>query len=796
MSKFKVGDKVRITKEFPQSTKDSYGLDGDSLTSSDMLKMLGELGVIVPPVGGGNNVKVDGFSDPYYWQDDDLIPVVENATEIKPITQEIKESLRPGARVTCIKGTGRPAYFTVGKTYEVGKDRGAEFCLCLLDDEGDSNDFAPMDSFALATEEQTTNVIIHEGTAVKRSGIRLPEPLTLEQAQKLKKGQKLVLLKHHLDCTVGKVYELREDYSGNHPTQLFTYDDVGDPLMIGISSWGLPLEESVVEDTREDIIRDMNKAAETNDRAAFSEVMNRLSEYVTKEQKKKQSTDSAEGESTVATVIGGTKSAGISAAQKAEFQSRFKNVDVGIVNEGTKIILPTDPFSMSKQEAIDSLTRAIKADEEEVSIHEEVDAYPLDGAFALMKSLELIYGWVDAVPTPGFFGPVPPSMVTLEVGYKQTTQVLWGGFKVPNIDGQLETGATSKHGRYIFCISGKVKKKCQGAVKQLADAVRDYVSKYSVYKSQAVRLITTDEGEFDPNSPPVFLNPADGKSLEQELTFSKKVYEQVNTSLFTPLEHTQLCRDLSIPLKRTVLLEGKFGTGKTLTATVASYKATLNGWTYIYLDRVTAMAQALVFARQYAPAVIFAEDIDRATPEGRTVQVDDILNNLDGIDSKKHEVITILTTNHVEKIEPAMLRPGRFDAIISVTAPDAEAAEKLMRLYARGLIRNTENLTEAGKELDGQIPAVIREVVERAKLYAISRCRKGETVTELKGQDLAASARGMKAHLELMNPKKAVLDTPEQALGNAFKELTKTGVQQYLNGTKQKIKEIHKATVD
>jgi transitional endoplasmic reticulum ATPase len=132
---------------------------------------------------------------------------------------------------------------------------------------------------------------------------------------------------------------------------------------------------------------------------------------------------------------------------------------------------------------------------------------------------------------------------------------------------------------------------------------------------------------------------------------------------------------------------------------------------------------------------------------------------LDGVLSKKAEVITVLTTNHVEVIHPVMLRPGRLDAIISITPPDAETCERLIRLYGAGLIDPTTDLTEVSETLSAgkQIPATIREVVERSKLAMISA---GET--SVTGRALQVTALGMTAHLELLNKPKTEPTDAEQ----------------------------------
>lgn len=140
------------------------------------------------------------------------------------------------------------------------------------------------------------------------------------------------------------------------------------------------------------------------------------------------------------------------------------------------------------------------------------------------------------------------------------------------------------------------------------------------------------------------------------------------------------------------------------------------------------------------------------TEGDRDEKMDAILNTIDGVDTKGMELVVVLTTNHVDTIEPAMMRPGRLDAVISVTAPDAAAVTKLIRLYARGQLDPNTDLTRVGEKLEGQIPAVIREVVERSKLAAIHRMNADEDLT-LQSADLEIAANQMLNHVRLMTPK-------------------------------------------
>jgi transitional endoplasmic reticulum ATPase len=144
------------------------------------------------------------------------------------------------------------------------------------------------------------------------------------------------------------------------------------------------------------------------------------------------------------------------------------------------------------------------------------------------------------------------------------------------------------------------------------------------------------------------------------------------------------------------------------------------------------------------------------------------------VDSKDSEIILVLTTNEVENIHQGMLRPGRLDAVIAVERPDAEAVTRLMRLYGRGLIDETEDLTRIGMELAGSTPAVVREVVERAKLTALSL---SDQPLKLTGEALLISAQTMKGHLMLLNKKTPKEPHAMEILGTAISKCLVDGMQ-------------------
>lgn len=443
-------------------------------------------------------------------------------------------------------------------------------------------------------------------------------------------------------------------------------------------------------------------------------------------------------------------------------EMKFK--DVNIVNEGSQITLPT---GMSPQEGVKWLQRKMAEDDRTVAINEQIDAFPLDGAYALARALNRKYGFTSLVPTPSFFGERPPVLIGVSINANTTVQVPWGRMQIPNVAGHLSTHVSQKDGRQIFVIGGEVKQRHKAEIAEIAQMAREIVRNESIYKGKAIKVSfpNISPEDFDPTAhAPKFIDVTTVN--ESDLIFPDSVHRTVTDSLFTPIEKTQQCRDYKIPLKRGILLEGPYGTGKTLTAYVTAKKAVANGWTFIYLNSVAELQRAIFFAQQYGPAVIFAEDIDQVLKGGRDDAMNGILNTIDGVDTKGSELIVVLTTNHVDDINPAMLRPGRLDAVIPVRPPDAKAVARLIKLYARGLVNENENFEEAGRILDGKIPAIIREAVERSKLSALSVLEDGQPLL-LTGESLAAAATGLMAQVELINPKRNEKPHPLEILGRS-----------------------------
>jgi len=474
----------------------------------------------------------------------------------------------------------------------------------------------------------------------------------------------------------------------------------------------------------------------------------------------------------------------ISEATKAK-KIQWDKLDVRIEHAGRIITLPGEPGNMPIDKAIDALKKRMDADNQQVRVHEIIDAYPLDGLVAFVKAIKLLHGWANPVSTSDMFGPQPPHILSVKTGHRDedVVQCPYGSFQLPGVEEKIQasfTGAPKGNGQ-VLVIHGTIKQKDKHLVLEIATEARRIVKAESIYKGKAVRIGVDEDGLLEQGNPPEFMDVSE--IGESDLIFNDNIKHQIDTNILVPIKYTTKCRKHKIPIKRGILLEGPFGTGKSLTARMVARVAEDNGWTFILLDRVQGLNTALEFANRYSPAVVFAEDIDRIASE-RDDATNDLINTIDGVVSKRSEIMTILTTNFADKLNPVILRPGRLDAVISLKAPDRDAVERLVRFYAGSLLPEKVALPKSSAELAGQIPASIRECVERAKLGMIGR---GDVM--LADNDVFIAAETMKNHLALLN-KDDVAPTDAEQLATSLKNVLKNGEEKTLDTIKDVVIDI------
>jgi len=418
----------------------------------------------------------------------------------------------------------------------------------------------------------------------------------------------------------------------------------------------------------------------------------------------------------------------------------WTKLDTGIEYRGKKIVLPGEPGEMPIESAIETLHRIDQSNKQTFDAMETIEGLPWDAAVAAFLAMQDIYGVVLPKTVMTWFGPRDPSFLTVKTGIKASdvVQVPVGQMTLPGMVNPVNVTIFAGGVRMY----GKVNKKDRARLVEIATRAREIVNTSSIYKGKAIALKVDDEGDLDLSEQPDFFDVSGVK--ETDAIYNRATQAIIRTAILAPMKHTEACRKNNISLKRGILLEGRYGCGKSLTARVAAKVAQDNGWTFIVLDRAQGLKAALETARRYQPCVVFAEDIDRFGDRTKE-KVNDLVNLLDGLVPLGSAIMTVLTTNHLDRIDKALLRPGRLDAVISIDAPDAEAVTRLITHYAGDALAADVKLEATGERLAGQIPASIAEVVKRAKLAMLTEDRR-----DLTEDDLLIAAESAMRHLALL----------------------------------------------
>jgi hypothetical protein len=425
----------------------------------------------------------------------------------------------------------------------------------------------------------------------------------------------------------------------------------------------------------------------------------------------------------------------------------WSSIDTQVEHQGKKIVLPGEPADMDYDVAIETIARVRDQENQQFDVTEIVKGAPWDALVSTYMAMQELYGVVTVHSAKSFFGDIRPDFITIDIGPnpEDKIQVPMGTMRLPNFDEPVNV----RLHRTGCVISGVVKKRDRARLIEIANKARELLQQKSVYRGKSFTLKVDEDGDLNLGQQPEFMDLS--RVQESDIIHTRDTELMIRTNIFSPLKNTQACRDHKIPLKRGILLSGRYGTGKSLTARVTAKVATDNGWTFINLGRSQGLKAAIEFGKSYQPCVIFAEDIDRNADRSEE-SVNDLVNTMDGLITKTMEVMVVLTTNHLENIDQSLLRPGRLDAVIAIEEPDADSAKRLIRHYAGDLLASTEDLDEVASRLAGQIPATIREVVERSKLHMLMENRES-----IEGTDLLASTLAMKHHMDLLLPK----DKPE-----------------------------------
>ena len=241
------------------------------------------------------------------------------------------------------------------------------------------------------------------------------------------------------------------------------------------------------------------------------------------------------------------------------------------------------------------------------------------------------------------------------------------------------------------------------------------------------------------------------------------------------LEHPGKYASIGAKLPKGALLVGPPGTGKTLLAKAVAGEAKVPFFSISgseFVEMFVGMGAAKVRdlfkqANEKAPCIVFIDEIDtigkkRDAGAGiggndeREQTLNQLLTEMDGFDGKKGVVI-LAATNRPESLDPALLRPGRFDRRIPVELPDVGGREAILRVHSKG-IRMADNidLKAVARATSGASGAELANIINEAALRAVRLGR--DTVTQ---DDLMESVETVIAGYQRKN---AVLSESEKKI--------------------------------
>ena len=233
-----------------------------------------------------------------------------------------------------------------------------------------------------------------------------------------------------------------------------------------------------------------------------------------------------------------------------------------------------------------------------------------------------------------------------------------------------------------------------------------------------------------------------------------QVKQVLKETIEWPLKHPGLFEHAKTRPPKGVLLHGAPGTGKTLIAKAVASECEIN---FISVKGPALLSKWVgesekgvreVFkkAKQASPCIVFFDEIDSLAPrrgsgggDSHVAErvVSQFLTELDGIEELKG-VIVLGATNRLDIVDPALLRPGRFDLIIELPVPDSDGRLEILKVHTRGKpLADDVDLEALATQTDGAVGADLEALCRGASMLAIREFLEGEP-----GEDYAEFAIG------------------------------------------------------
>jgi transitional endoplasmic reticulum ATPase len=251
-----------------------------------------------------------------------------------------------------------------------------------------------------------------------------------------------------------------------------------------------------------------------------------------------------------------------------------------------------------------------------------------------------------------------------------------------------------------------------------------------------------------------------------------EVKEELQEAIEWPLKYPEIFAHMNTAPPKGVLLYGPPGTGKTLLAKAVANESEAN---FISIkgpevlskwvgESERAVREVFRKARQAAPTIIFFDELDSITPVRGTGLgssqvtervISQILTELDGLEELK-DVVVIGATNRLDIVDPALLRPGRFDRLLEVPAPDAEARKQILKIHlTKKPLAEDVKIDALAEKTDGYTGADLAALANTTAMLVIKEhITKSKTLEKAKEnlKDLKITMKDFEKTLEKMKP--------------------------------------------
>lgn len=222
----------------------------------------------------------------------------------------------------------------------------------------------------------------------------------------------------------------------------------------------------------------------------------------------------------------------------------------------------------------------------------------------------------------------------------------------------------------------------------------------------------------------------------EEIGGLENVKQELREAIEWPMIYPELFKHMAANPPKGILLYGPPGTGKTLIAKAVATESQANfisvkGPEFLSKwvgESEHAVRKIFKKARQAAPTILFFDEMDSIAPvrgsglgDSHVTErmISQILSEMDGLEAL-HNVMVIAATNRPDIIDPALLRPGRFDRLIEVGMPDKDAREAILKIHAlKSPLAEDVDLLDLAKRTDGYSGAELAAVCDEAVMLAI-----------------------------------------------------------------------------